>query len=397
MTEKLFALDLFAGAGGLSLGFENAGFIISEAIEKDTWAADTFKKNRPDCEVICEDIIELSDSYLKKFTEIDVVIGGPPCQGFSISASNRRDPNDPRNFLYREFLRAVGVIRPRMVFLENVKEILKARIPTGEFLLNDFCGILSRLGYKYTYSLLNAEDFGIPQHRIRFFLVAGLDGVPDISKVGPGGRELPLFSENHPYLSIWDAISDLPSVVPRQHKEDDIFVYDVTPKNSYQEKMREGSNKIFNHIPMRHTDRTIERFKHIQYNSKQTVIPLEYCSRKRSSPSEISWKTYEQNHRKINPDVPSPTITASFYSSFIHPFEHRNLTVREAARIQSFPDIYRFYGKRTTLSKKLLKRKGIYEDLHLDQFNQVGNAVPPLLAKELATRIYRFLFKGAKN
>jgi len=241
--------------------------------------------------------------------------------------------------------------------------------------------------------LLNAADFGIPQSRVRLFLVAGTKGIPDINSSKSFGVESPLFSESRPYYTSWDAISDLPSVIPRKYKEEETLHYKKVPQNDYQRQLRSGSKIIYNHIPMRHTNKTIERFKLIPIKRGKTNITKEFSSRKRGDPNKFSKVIYDQNHRKLNPNKPSPTITASFYSSFIHSFEHRNLTVREAARIQSFPDVYRFYGKRTTLSNKLLAKKGIYEDMHLDQFNQVGNAVPPLLSKALAKSISDFLLK----
>lgn len=395
--QTLTAIDLFAGAGGLSLGFEQAGFSVPVAIERDVWAAETFEKNRPGCKVIQADITELSDSFFNAFAGIDVVMGGPPCQGFSISASNRRNPNDPRNFLYRDFLRAVRVIKPRMVFIENVKEILTARIPSGELLLQDLCKILKGLGYESTHSLLNAADFGVPQSRIRFFLAAGLNDVPNFQNYRSFGIHSPLFKYCQPYLTLWDAISDLPSVTPRNLMENETLNYDKEPANEYQRRLRDGCSLIYNHIPMRHTDRMIDRFRLIPIEANGKVVPDEYASRKRGNPEQISESVYGQNHRRLNPNKPCPTITASFYSSFIHPYEHRNLTVREAARAQGFPDSYRFYGKRTTLSKRLLHKKGIFEDMHLDQFNQVGNAVPPILARALAEKMSNFLLNWSSE
>ena len=397
MRRTLTAIDLFAGAGGLSLGFEQAGFLVPVAIERDVWATETFEKNRSGCKVVQADITQLSDSFFNAFTGIDVIMGGPPCQGFSISASNRRDPNDPRNFLYRDFLRAVKVIKPRMVFIENVKEISTARIPSGELLLQDLCKILRGLGYEFTHSLLNAADFGVPQSRIRFFLAAGLNGVPNLQNYRSFGVESPLFKCCQPYLTLWDAISDLPSVAPRNLKEDETLNYDKEPANEYQRRMRDGCSLVYNHIPMRHTDRMMDRFRLIPIEANGKVVPNEYASRKRGNPEQISESVYGQNHRRLNPNKPFPTITASFYSSFIHPYEHRNLTVREAARAQGFPDNYRFYGKRTTLSKKLLHKKGILGDMHLDQFNQVGNAVPPILARALAEKISDFLLNRSSE
>lgn len=388
--KDLFAIDLFAGAGGLSLGFEQAGFSIPLVIEKDDWAADTYENNRENISVTRTDITQVDDSFFSNFTGVDAIIGGPPCQGFSISASNRRKEDDPRNYLYRDFLRAVRVIKPRVVFMENVKEIVKYRLPTGELLVSDIVRTLELMDYKVSYHIVNAANYGVPQERIRFFLIATKGFDIDISNLETFHTEQTLFQTNS-HRTIWDAISDLPEVVPRKLDENDILEYDKEPQNEYQQEMRNKSSKIFNHIPMKHTDRTIEKFKLIDVKGTVENIPEEYRSRQRGNSAVVSEKVYSQNHRRIDSNKPSPTITASFYSSFIHPYQHRNLTVREAARIQSFPDYYKFYGKRTTLSKKLLEKKGIYEDLHLDQFNQVGNAVPPLLAKSFAEHISKYL------
>lgn len=377
MNQKLNVIDLFSGAGGLSLGFIDAGFNIELAIEVDDWAHQTYKENHPNVNAVCSDITKLSDSFFEKFKGIDAVVGGPPCQGFSIAASNRRDPNDKRNFLYREFLRVVKITDPSFVLIENVREISTKKNELGDTILSEIIKELSGLGYHTTYDILNTRDYGIPQERKRFFLLA--------SKYSK-----PLFPEkDYSELTLWDAISDLPEVVPRQHKEGDEFDYLSSPNNLYQECLRGTSLSIKNHIPMRHTDRIINRFSQIRLDNTVEKLSLEHQPRQRGNSSEISGKTYSQNHRRLSPDKPSKTITASFYSSFIHPFQNRNLTVREAARLQTFPDSFVFYGLRTRLSHKLLAKKGIYEEIHLDQFNQVGNAVPPKMAALLAKQLMK--------
>jgi len=398
MSNNLTALDLFAGAGGLSLGFEKADFKVPIAVEVDDWAADTYENNRKDLKVLRTDIKEISDHYFGQMTGLDVVMGGPPCQGFSISAGNRRKLDDPRNALYRHFLRAVRLTKPRIVLMENVKGILTARNQEGDLILDDIRSTLINLGYNVSYGLVNAVTFGVPQDRIRFFLIAGLDA-SFRSALDPNlyFQNSPLFGKDSFQISLWDSISDLPTVVPKEIEENSIFQYEMGPQNEYQRKLRRSSDTIWNHVPMRHTQRVIDRFKLIEIGRNQTSVPIVNGPRKRSAPNDLSGVIYDQNHRRLNPYKPSPTITASFYSSFIHPFEHRNLTVREAARIQSFPDTYKFYGKRTTLSKKLLARKGIFEDIHLDQFNQVGNAVPPLLAETLARRIFNLIKEVTSN
>lgn len=391
LNKSYTVLDLFAGAGGLSLGFELEGYHVDTAIEIDAWAAETYKNNMPKTNTLVSDITLIEDSYFEKFKGIDLIVGGPPCQGFSIAASNRRSQNDPRNFLYREFLRAVKIARPKIVLVENVKEILHSKLPDGSLLINDFCEVLNKLDYEFVYQLFNISLVGVPQNRIRFFLIAvRKDILKDRSIFNKYFDLTSTLKKDQQTITAWEAISDLPPVIPRMISEDKVFDYDKYPQNKYQELMRGKSKIIYNHVPMRHTQRIIDRFKSITINNSWAELNS-HGAKKRGDPKQLSGKIYDQNHRRLDPNKLSPTITASFYSSFIHPFQDRNLTVREAARLQSFPDSFIFYGKRTTLSKKLLAKKGISEDLHLDQFNQVGNSVPPLMGSFLAKIINDYL------
>ena len=391
--NKFRAIDLFAGAGGMSKGFIDAGFEIPMAVELDLWASDTYKINHPNTNLLMKDMREVSDSFFRQYKDIDLIIGGPPCQGFSISASNRRKINDPRNLLYLEFIRAVSIIKPRAVLIENVREIQRFRLPDGRLLCDDIKERLNALGYESEMLILNSNNFGVPQVRQRAFIFGFRNGTnfhKELSSLGDGSVNEKMANDT---VSLWGAISDLPTVRPGELNEDASQPYKKMPKNKYQELMRGKSLSIENHIPMRHTPRMIERFTYLLENDCSLGMPDSLSPRLRGDVNKISEKIYDQNHRRLDPSKPSPTITASFYSSFIHPFQPRNLTVREAARLQSFPDTFVFKGKRTTLSKKLLAKKVIFEDLHLDQFNQVGNSVPPLLAKALARKIKAILSK----
>lgn len=382
MNGRFAVLDLFAGAGGLSLGFQQAGFRIEAAIEIDDWAATTFERNLSDSRVHRANVIELPDEFFKRFAGIEVVIGGPPCQGFSIAASNRRIVNDPRNFCYRHFLRAISLARPALALIENVKEFALMRNEHGRRIIDEVLDFLQNENYFVTYGLLDAKHFGVPQERIRLFLLASKYRKPELPSRTHGYPRGLLDEAESPTL--WDSVSDLPLVMPRRHREDDTFDYAGEPHNEYQAELRAGSSKIHNHISMRHTDLTIERFARIPIGGDSLDLPEHLKPRSKEDRSRVSTKTYYQNHRRLDPSRPCTTITASFYSSFVHPFQHRNLTVREAARVQGFPDRFVFFGKKTRLSHRLLQKKGIFEDIHLDQFNQVGNAVPPILAKLLA-------------
>lgn len=393
--NKLTALDIFAGAGGLSYGFSDSGFEVIAAIEKDAWACDTLSHNLPNTKIIQKNIEELTDFDFASFKGIDAVIGGPPCQGFSISASNRRKSNDKRNFYYQNFLKAVNIINPSVILVENVKEFASKINNSGQLVIDEVTTFLKSRNYSVSWKIINSVSFGVPQNRIRLFLLASKYATP-VFPILTHSEKIDLISKTKP-LTIWDAISDLPKVYPRELREDDVLSYKKKPQNYFQKYLRGNNSSLYNHIPMRHTERLIERFSSIDFNEKVADLDQKHAPRMRGNSKIISGKYYSQNHRRLKPNSPSCTITASFYSSFIHPYQHRNLTVREAARIQTFPDSFRFLGKRTTLSKKLLQRKGIYEDLHLDQFNQVGNAVPPLMASLLADSLSNTLFSRTKK
>ena len=388
--KKLTAIDLFAGAGGLSYGFEMVGFDIKLAVEKDAWAVETYAANHINKNILEADIYSLDDSFFAEYSgKVDVIMGGPPCQGFSIAASNRRKSDDRRNELYREFLRVVRIVQPKIVLIENVKEIMGYKLPDGTKIVDDIKKLIGESGYIYDFNVLNCRHYGIPQDRRRFFFLAvRKDILSEEFKL-----EDLMQKYVRPEISCIEATSDLPVVRPHQYPEDAVQTYTMDAQNDFQRFLRRDSTLLYNHIPMQHTEKTVQKFIFLQSENSQQ-LPDELKPRVRGDVDTVSNASYSQNHRIIDGKKVSPTITASFYSSFIHPTQPRNITVREAARIQTFPDSFVFKGKKTTLSKKLLAKKGIFEELHLDQFNQVGNAVPPLMAEHLAQICSEFLMKG---
>lgn len=368
-------IDLFAGCGGLSTGFEMAGFTIPLAVEKDLWASDTYKYNHPSTKVITEDItkiIDLQSLLPNKTMEIDGIIGGPPCQGFSLSGN--RDKKDPRNSLFMEFVRFVKYFKPKFFVMENVTGILSMKTKSNQLVKDVILSEFSTAGYNVEIFTLNAAEFGVPQSRIRVFFI-GLrnDFQYDKKKIEPKGF---LFGEKQ--ITIEQAIMDLPQIESGEGSE--TCPYSSKPKNQYQRWVRENSKEIHNHIAMKHTQRLIDRFSHIRYGESVADVDTEFQQRKRGNAAEISGKVYSQNNMRPFPDKPSPTIPASFQSNFVHPHLNRNYTAREGARLQSFPDTYRFLGKRTTMSW----------EKNLSQYQQIGNAVPPLLAKAIGLSIKNY-------
>ena len=365
-------IDIFSGCGGLSLGFEMAGFNILTAIEKDEWAATTYKINHKNTYVINKDITEITDFSILNINpnlNIDGIIGGPPCQGFSFNG--KRDKNDPRNSLFMEFIRFVDYYKPKFFVMENVKGILTMKIRKNKLVKNLILEEYKKIGYNVKICMLNAAEFGVPQSRIRIFFI-GIRNDIDFNeeKLIPKST----FTENN-QVTIENAIMDLPEINASEGSE--IAQYTKDAKNSYQKWARNKSQHVYNHVAMKHSKRLIERFEQIKFGQSVKDVEISYGQRKKGNTSITSGKSFSQNNMRCFPNKPSPTITASFQSNFVHPYFNRNYTAREGARLQSFPDNYIFYGKRTTMSW----------EKNLSQYQQIGNAVPPLLAFAIAKNL----------
>ncbi|TAD78165.1 MAG: DNA cytosine methyltransferase [Oscillatoriales cyanobacterium] len=384
-------LDTFAGAGGFSLGFQLAGARIIGAIEVDRWASETFQYNHSDAIVMQNDITQLSDrKILDTFGQYhpDVLLGGPPCQGFSVCNKNNGDPKDPRNSLFEELVRVGSLLRPQLIVMENVPNIIKARTTKNEQVIDIITHEFNKMGYHVYHQILEATDYGIPQIRKRLFVIASRKKLanpfpPKTHTTAQQPNLLEMHLVNCPTL--WDAISDLPILNAREGQEE--TDYTMPPQNDYQRLLREGSTQLFNHKAMNHSQRLVERFAAMAWGDSTSDVPTHLRPLRRNS-TEFSETTYDQNNRRMHPDRPCHTIPASFYANFVHPFQHRNFTAREGARIQSFPDWYHFKGKPTVVSHKLLHREGRLDEKHLCQYNQIGNAVPPLLAKAIAKNLF---------
>lgn len=378
-------IDVFAGAGGFGLGAEAGGCVVEHAIEIDAWACDTLRHNRPAMRVTQADIRGLSDQWFR--SEIprypDLLIGGPPCQGFSHAGPARKDPRDPRNSLFQEFIRAARLLEPAGVIIENVPGLLRALTADGRSVRGIIEEELQLLGYSTVCLVLQAERYGVPQLRRRVFFVGVAQGAPP-DCVTPTHAEAPTLLDGQlaPVLTLRDAISDLPVVDVGDAREP--IAYQGPPRNAFQRAMREGAGpQLFNHVPMRHSARVIQRFRQIAPGQSQSHVSREHAPRLRVRTAEDGPSAYDQNNRRMHWDRPCHTLAASFYANFVHPELHRNFTPREGARIQTFPDSYEFKGKPTVVSAKLLTKEGRLAERHLCQYNQIGNAVPPLLARAL--------------
>lgn len=386
-------LDVFAGAGGFSLGFHLSGhYDIIGAIEMDKWAADTFSYNHPSAKVLVGDIQKYDrDFLLDSFpNKPDIILGGPPCQGFSIANKNSGDTTDPRNSLFKEFVRMGEIFEPQIMIMENVPNLIKSRTNDKKLVIDIIVQELQSLGYIVKYKILNATDYGVPQIRKRLIVVASKQRLESPFPIHTHSNDNMFSSANMSIPTLWEAISDLPQIEACQGSEE--MDYNSSPHNEFQSMLRGKSPKVFNHVAMKHSKRMIERFASMSCGNSINDVPDHLKPIKRNGNGEFSENLYDQNNRRMFPDKPCHTIAASFYANFVHPFLNRNFTPREGARIQTFPDWYIFKGKPTVVSHKLLQREGREEEKHLCQYNQIGNAVPPLLAKAIAKNLYSQIF-----
>ena len=375
------SLDLFAGAGGMTLGFKNAGIESIGAVEIDRFAAETFKYNFPEIPMYQRDVYSFTDEEIKKlFGGVDIVAGGPPCQGFSVAGPTQYGIIDKRNTLVMEFFRFINILRPKYCVLENVKGILSGKMNASQKALSSYMDALKEIGYISKVYVLQAADFGVPQFRERVVVLSSPDEkkLPE-SIVGDYAGE-----EN--WIKVKDVFGDLPNVSAGEGTNE-LVPYAKAAKSDYQKLMRKNSAGVTNHVAMKHTKRLIERFEKIPQGGSLLDVPSEYGQRQRNGQELDVNKRYKTNNQRLHPERVSFIVTASFQSTFVHPYLNRNLTAREGARLQSFPDSFFFCGPRTRRSKSLLIRENRLDEIGLSQYNQIGNAVPPRMAEGIAKAI----------
>lgn len=347
------AVELFSGAGGITLGLKKSGFKTLFACEINKRFCQTHASNFSDVPIFEDDIKNLSHDNINDFLkgqEVDVVVGGPPCQGFSVFGKRRfvntkgyNPMDDPRNHLVYEYIRVVNEIKPKFFFMENVKGFLS--LDKGEF-VKEVKQKFEDIGYKNIwYGIVCAADYGVPQERYRMFMIGNRIGV-EFSP--PNATHFPLESTLEPkYITVGEAIMDLAN----------------------------DNVDISNHVPLSHKPVVAERMSYVKEGGK---LNLEELPEHLAVATRIDSKTgrvtnYSHVYKRLDRKKPSWTLVPGHNAFPIHPTLNRTLTVREAARIQSFPDEHIFFGTRQ------------------EQCIQVGNAVPPLLAQAFLNAITKHL------
>lgn len=354
---KPTVIDLFAGVGGMSLGFEMSGFDVLLANEYDKSIAEAYIANHKNTKMIIGDItfLDLKKTFGSYRGKVDVVIGGPPCQGFS-QKGQRKTIHDERNFLFKYYVSVVELVKPKYFVMENVPNLLTAE---GGYFRKEIEELFNYMGYSLQCGVLNASDYGVPQNRRRAVI---------IGKLGGNAPSLPI--PQNKVVTIWDAISDLAYLESGEGADEQ--KYKMPAESEYEKLLRKDSYILFNHVATKHSPLALERLALIPPNAGREVLPKEHLTK---SIYSGTWTRMRKNEISV-------TITTRFDTpssgKFTHPFLNRAITVREAARIQSFPDTFRFIGNKGS------------------QMKQVGNAVPPLLATAIAEVIMKDI-KEEKN
>lgn len=336
----MIALDLFSGAGGMSLGAEQAGIKILTAVENDSHACQTFRHNFPHVQLLETDIRDFSPPTLP--SRDSIVFGGPPCQGFSTSNQKTRNKENPENWMFSEFFRVVETACPEWVVFENVKGLLETE---KGFFFNLISCKLKALGYSCGFSTLNAKDFGVPQVRNRLFVVG--------NRLGKNFR-FPT-GKQEKATTVKEAIWDLPIV--DNGASISWLPYNKKRPSAYAKKLRAEMVESPNNVVSQNAAYVVERYKHIREGGNWEDIPESLMTNYRDRT-----RCHTGIYHRLWWDAPSIVLGNFRKNMLIHPSQHRGLSVREAARLQSFPDSFEFCGS-----------------IGFQQ-QQVGNAVPPLLA-----------------
>ena len=353
-NPKFRVLDLFSGAGGFSLGLEmlpEFKTVVANDFMQD--ALDTLAQNHPEVDAIYGDItskkIKAEIVEASKKRGVNMIIGGPPCQGFS-NKGKKLGLKDPRNFLFREYLDLVSQLQPDIFVIENVKAMSTS---TDGWFMSEILSEISKRGYIASSGVLNASDFGVPQARQRTFIIAAKNK----------HIALPVPKAKVDLVTVRDAISDLAYLESGQGA--DLQKYISKPLSPYQRQMRTGSKYLHNHKATNHAPIALEKLALIPPEKGKESLPLEMRGNQQ----------FKTTWGRLKWDSLSPTIDTRFDTpsngTNSHPYLNRSITPREAARIQSFPDSYKFVGTKTNIGK------------------QIGNAVPPLLAKAVGESILK--------
>lgn len=358
-------IDLFCGCGGLSLGFKMSGFEPVAGIDFNQAAIKTYRRNFKKTKAICADILTIDRNYILErignIKDIDVIIGGPPCQGFSNANKNYVELDDPRNKLFFEFVKFVELAQPRVVVIENVPQIVTK---DDGYAKDRITEIFTERGYCVTNSVLDASDYGVPQKRLRNFFIITKGEKFDLDRIMKEEKQ----------ITTKDAIGELYQFEGTSASFRELH---MTPDTPYRMYLRARNNMVLNHDIHYPAEIQQKRISYVPQGGNWRDVPEELWKTSRTTNSGRK-NRHSSAYKRLKEDDLSVTIDAgNQHSNYYHPIFHRIPTVREAARLQSFPDNF------------------VFEGIMTEQYLQVGNAVPPLMAKSIANAI-KELFEDEK-
>ena len=347
-------IDLFCGCGGLSLGFKMSGFDPIAGIDFNQAAIKTYRRNFRKTKAICADILTIDKddilSRIGNIQDIDVIIGGPPCQGFSNANKNYVELDDPRNKLFFEFVKFVELAQPRVVVIENVPQIITK---DGGYAKDRITEIFTERGYSVNNAILDASDYGVPQKRLRNFFIITKGEKFDMARI----------LKSDIAITVKDAIGELYQFEGTSSEFRELHMAPDTPYRTY---LRAKNNMIANHDIHYPADIQQKRISYVPQGGNWRDVPEELWETNRTTNSGRK-NRHSSAYKRLKEDDFSVTIDAgNQHSNYYHPIFHRLPTVREAARLQSFPDNF------------------VFEGIMTEQYLQVGNAVPPMMAKCIA-------------
>ena len=350
-------IDLFCGCGGLSKGFELAGFHCVGGVDFNQSAIDTYNRNFVGAKGLCVDLLNMDkEKIIQEFgdlKQIDLIIGGPPCQGFSTANRYKTEGADPRNKLFFEFVKFVDLAKPKVIVIENVRGIVTM---DNGYAKKRIYEIFQERGYKVTHRILDASEYGVPQRRLRNFFVMLKDEMFDFDSM----------KKIYPVRTVKEAIGELYGF---EGKETEKIRIESEPQTDYQKYLRGNTEILLNHDIRYPADKVQKRISYVPQGGNWECVPKELWPSERNNRHSSAYKRLDEGQ-------PSVTIdTGNNHSNYFHPLYNRLPTVREAARLQSFPDDFVITGNRS------------------EQYRQVGNAVPPLLAKAIADELMEVLKK----
>ena len=356
MAKKKFRfIDLFCGCGGISEGFALAGFDIAGGIDFNEYATITFKHNFKNAKVHNIDITTFPDTQIEEeYGDVDVIVGGPPCQGFSSANRWQKEMDDPRNKLFFEYIRFVQRIHPKIIMIENVRGLLSR---DNGYAIKRIEEILGAEEYNIKYRILDASEYGVPQNRKRAIIVGVRKNYKDISfdfdKI-----------EKQDKTTVEDAIGELYCF---EQSKDGVKIIETAPDTTLRKYYRTKDNSILDQDIVYPAQKVQDRIKYVPQGGNWQDVPEKLWPNNRKNRHSSAYK-------RLDPKTQSCTIdTGNAHSNYFHPIFHRIPPIRESARLQSFPDYFEFQGPRCS------------------KYRQIGNAVPPLLAKAIANAIMKVL------